>query len=180
VSIVAKMIALDHALEEARMPHAFGGALALAFCTQRARGTIDIDLNVFIETSRTDELLEVLPEGVEVTETSTEQLRRDGQTRAWWGETPVDLFLSTTSFHDDAAIRARRHDLGGASMPFLDCSDLAVFKAFFDRPKDWVDLAEMYETGTLEADRIVGILARYLGPEDLRISRLLELTSPSS
>ena len=77
MSIVAKMIALDHALEEARMPHAFGGALALAFCTKRARGTIDIDLNVFIETSRTDELLEVLPEGVVVTTTSTEQLRRD-------------------------------------------------------------------------------------------------------
>ena len=180
MSIVAKMIALDHALEEARMPHAFGGALALAFCTKRARGTIDIDLNVFIETSRTDELLEVLPEGVEVTQTSTEQLRRDGQTRAWWGETPVDLFLSTTSFHDDAAIRARPHDLGGASMPFLDCSDLAVFKAFFDRPKDWVDLAEMWEVGTLDVDRTIGILARYLGPDDQRIARILELTSPAS
>jgi len=32
------------ALDDADVPHAFGGALALAWCTQRARGTIDIDL----------------------------------------------------------------------------------------------------------------------------------------
>ena len=41
------------ALDDARIPHAFGGALALAWCTQRARGTIDIDVNVFVDRSRT-------------------------------------------------------------------------------------------------------------------------------
>jgi hypothetical protein len=67
-----------------------------------------------------------------------------------------------------------------AEVDTTSCSDLAVFKAFFDRPKDWVDLAEMNEAGTLEADRIVGILARYLGPEDHRVARVLEFRHPSS
>jgi hypothetical protein len=180
VSIVAKMIAIDGALDEAGIPHAFGGALALAFCTERARGTIDIDLNVFLVPSRIDELIAALPGEVEIDDRSSVQLARDGQTRAWWESTPVDLFLSTTPYHDEAASRSRYHELGGRMMPFLDCSDLAVFKAFFDRPKDWVDLAEMNEAGTLEADRIVGILARYLGPEDHRVARVLEFRHPSS
>ena len=48
-------------------------------------------------------------------------------------------------------------------VPFLDCSDLAVFKAFFNRSKDWVDLAVMLYDGTLDADRVIGVLTEYLG-----------------
>ena len=158
MSIVDKIVALDKALDDAEIPHAFGGALALAYCTERARGTVDIDLNVFVDVSR---------------------LGRDGQTRAWWDTTPVDLFLSTTPFHEAAAGRSRQRELGGRSMPFLDCSDLSVFKAFFDRPRDWVDLAEMWEAGTLDADRVVGILVRYLGADDHRVVRLVDLTAAS-
>ena len=64
-------------------------------------------------------------------------------------------------------------------MPFLDCSDLSVFKAFFDRPRDWVDLQEMWDAGTLDADRVVGILVRYLGAGDHRVVRLVDLTAAS-
>ena len=46
--LVDKIVALHRSFEAARIPHAFGGALALAWCTQRARGTIDIDVNVFV------------------------------------------------------------------------------------------------------------------------------------
>ena len=60
-------------------------------------------------------------------------------------------------------------------MPFLDCSDLAVFKTFFDGPKDWVDLAEMHAAGSLDVERVVGVLATYLGADDPRIERLLRL-----
>jgi hypothetical protein len=111
VSIVAKMIAIDGALDEAGIPHAFGGALALAFCTERARGTIDIDLNVFLVPSRIDELIAALPGEVEIDDRSSVQLARDGQARAWWESTPVDLFLSTTPYHDEAASRSRYHEL---------------------------------------------------------------------
>ena len=61
IGIPAKMRAIHHALREADIPHAFGGALALAWCTERARGTIDIDLNVFTGTDQVREVLDVLP-----------------------------------------------------------------------------------------------------------------------
>ena len=42
-----KMLAIHEHLAEARIDHAFGGALALAWCTHQARGTIDLDVNIF-------------------------------------------------------------------------------------------------------------------------------------
>ena len=50
-----------------------------------------------------------------------------------------------------------------------------MFKAFFDRTKDWADLEEMRDAGTLDVDRVVGVLVRYLGTDDPRITRLLAL-----
>jgi hypothetical protein len=50
-----------------------------------------------------------------------------------------------------------------------------VFKAFFDRTKDWADLEEMRAAGSLDVDRLIGVLVRYLGPSDHRIARLVEL-----
>ena len=47
-TLADRIVAVHRSLAKARLPHAFGGALALAWCTQRARGTIDIDVNVFV------------------------------------------------------------------------------------------------------------------------------------
>ena len=41
-TLPTKIVAIHKALASAKLPHAFGGALALAWCTERARGTIDI------------------------------------------------------------------------------------------------------------------------------------------
>ena len=60
-------------------------------------------------------------------------------------------------------------------MPFLSCGDLAVFKAFFNRTKDWADLEEMAAAGTLDLDRVLGVLVRYLGADDERVDRLTAL-----
>jgi len=62
--LAEKIIAVDAALDAASLPHAFGGALALAWCTGRARGTIDIDVNVFVPGERAAEVLSALPTGV--------------------------------------------------------------------------------------------------------------------
>lgn len=60
-------------------------------------------------------------------------------------------------------------------IPFLSCSDLAVFKAFFDRTRDWADLEDMAAAGTFDVDRVTGVLVRYLGPDDERVARLLDV-----
>jgi len=177
-SIVDKILAVDAALAERRIAHAFGGALALAFCTERARGTIDIDVNVFVGPDEAAAVLAALPAEVAHGDDDRERLERDGQTRLWWEQTPVDVFLDTTDFHVEAAQRRREHDFAGRRVPFLACSDLAVFKAFFNRTKDWADLEEMLAVGALNVDQTLGVLVRYLGEDDERVERLRGLAAP--
>ena len=173
MSVLAdKIVAIHGALDAADIPHAFGGALALAWCTERARGTIDIDVNVFVDGSRAREVLDALPGGIAWTDETLAVIERDGQARLWWDATPVDLFVNTTEFHVEVGHRCRREPFAGVEVPFLACADLAVFKAFFDRTKDWADLEEMAAAGTLDVDRVVGVLTRYLGGADARVERL--------
>ena len=100
--------------------------------------------------------------------------------RLWWGATPVDLFTDTTDFHREAASRSVVHEFAGARVPFLQCRDLAVFKAFFNRSKDWVDLEEMQVAGTLDVTHLVGVLALYLGLDDERVARARDLSPQSN
>lgn len=171
-TLVEKIVAVHRSLDAAGVAHAFGGALALAWCTQRARGTIDIDVNVFLAPDQATLALAGLPEGVQATPADRRLLERDGQARLWWDGTPVDVFLNTTGYHEQVATRCRREWFSGEELPFLACADLAVFKAFFNRSKDWVDLEEMRGAGTLDVAQIGAVLAEYLGADDERIARL--------
>lgn len=168
----AKIVDLHKALERAQLPHAFGGALALAWCTRRARGTIDIDVNVFVGTQGSESVFRALPKKVTWNDADLATLQRDGQVRIWWDKTPLDLFLNTTPYHDDVALRVRWERFADASIPFLSCQDIAVFKAFFNRTKDWADIEEMHAAGTLEVPRVIAVLVRYMGADDERVARL--------
>jgi len=177
-SIADKILAISVALDDKRLPYAFGGALALAFCTERARGTIDIDVNVFVGQDDAHVVLGALPPQVGRTDSDLRALERDGQVRLRWDQTPVDVFLDTTEFHVEAAQRRQLHEFGGRQIPFLGCSDLAVFKAFFNRTKDWADLEEMIAIRALNVDQTIGVLVRYLDEDDERVERLRGLTDP--
>lgn len=174
-SLVRKIVALHRALDKAGLPHAFGGALALAWCTERARGTIDIDVNVFVDASRSDDVVAAMPRGVVRDDAQLAALERDGQVRLWWDRTPIDLFLDTTPFHREVFGRCREEDFGGSRVPFVSCRDIAVFKAFFDRTRDWADLEDMHSAGTLDIDAVAAVLIEYLGPDDERIRRLVAI-----
>ncbi len=171
-SLPDRIVELHETLLAHEIEHAFGGALALAWCTRRARGTIDIDINIFLPVDRADEILEMLPEGVKVTRKDRQLLKREGQVRVWWEKTPVDLFLNTTPYHADVANRVRWERFMDRDVPFLSCQDLAVFKAFFNRGKDWVDVDEMIEAGTLDVGEVMATLIEYLGADDERIAEL--------
>jgi hypothetical protein len=170
-----KMLAMHASLDAAGIDHAFGGALALAWCTQQARATIDLDINAFVAPTRAADAVAGLPGEVVVTVEDRARLERDGQARLWWGTTPVDLFLNTTTFHEQLAARVHWEPFAGARLPFLACHDLAVFKAFFSRTKDWADLEAMVEAGALDIASVIGVLVPLLGPGDERIERLLAL-----
>jgi len=168
-----KIVALEGALGEARVPHAFGGALALAYYAT-PRGTHDIDLNVFVPAARGDRVLELLAElGVAAGgATALREVRDRGQTRLRWEHTPIDLFFSTDALHESCMARVRRVPFGADEIPILSAEDLAVFKAVFDRPKDWSDLAEMlYAQGpAFDAAYVTGWLRRILTEDDARLA----------
>jgi hypothetical protein len=162
--LAARIVQLHGALERAVLPHAFGGAIALAYCIEEPRGTKDIDLNVFVGADRVDEVLAALPSGLTASDAERLQLARDGQSRLWWGETPVDLFLSNVPFHDHAEASLRRVPFAEVpDLPVLSCADLAVFKAFFARPKDALDVANMIETGTVDRADLEATVVAMLG-----------------
>lgn len=172
-----KMIAIHRALLAAEIAHAFGGALALAWCVGAPRGTADIDVNILVDLDQLQVVIGALPEEVSTPTTAIAMLQRDGQARLWWAKTPIDVFLNTTEFHEELIDRIRFEPFAGEVLPFLDCNDLAVFKAFFDRSKDWVDMEEMVTARTLDVERVLGTLVRHLGGDDPRIERLRALTA---
>lgn len=102
-------------------------------------------------------------------------VEKDGQARLWWGTTPLDLFLSTTAFHDAAMERVRFELFAGRMVPFLACGDLAVFKAFFNHRRDWADMEDMVVAGSIDVEAVVSVLGDHLGEDDERVLNLRAL-----
>ena len=175
-SLPAKVIAVDEALAGAKIPHAIGGALALAYYAE-PRATIDIDVNVFVGPDRRDEVSGALAGiGVADDEVDDAALERDGQCRLWWGDNSVDLFLACDPIHAEMRKEARRAPFGETTIPILAPEHLAVCKAVLDRPKDWLDIEQMLiATDDLDVDAIEGWLERLAGREDPRLEHLVEL-----
>jgi hypothetical protein len=175
ITLTEKIVRLHQSLQAGGFAHAFGGALALAWCTERARGTVDIDCNIFVGGNEAASLAAALPKEVAWNEADVAVLARDGQIRLFWGPTPIDLFLNTTDFHEQAALRAKVQTFAGENIPFLSCTDLTVFKAFFNRTKDWADIEEMLAIGSVDRERVIGVLTLFLGGDDERVDRFTSL-----
>jgi hypothetical protein len=169
--MIDKIFAVHDALDHAGVPHAFGGAIALGYCLRHPRGTVDIDVNVFVGTEQARAVFDALPTGVTWGEDDLLTTERDEQVRLWWDETAVDLFFVADAFHVDTGRRAREVELVGLPLPVLDCVSLAVFKALYNRTKDWADLEAMSKSGTLDVEQVAGWLTRLLG-NDERIDHL--------
>ena len=176
-SLVERIVALEAAFTAARVPHAFGGALALAFHTEEPRGTRDIDVNAFVAPPDIGTVFTALPSGVIWDLDDCARGERDGQIRVFWDDTPIDLFFTTHTFHDVAQIHVERVPFAGITIPILGATELLVFKAFFDRTKDWADIEAMVEAGTADLHSALGWLVDLLGPDDARIVRLRRLLS---
>lgn len=176
VPLVEKVRAVDRALAE--IPHAFGGALSLAYYAE-PRATVDIDVNVFVSTDRVDTVLGPLRAlGVKAGPEDVDRIRADGQTRIWWDGTPIDLFFAYDPFHDAARGAARRVPFGDTSIPILSAEHLMVCKAIFDRSKDWVDLEAIVHTGrSIDVAEVLRWVGRIAGDDDPRYERIAALVT---
>jgi hypothetical protein len=179
-SLPEKVIVIHEALTDAKVPHALGGALALAYYAD-PRATIDIDINVFVPTESWRKVIEALTEvGVDASRLDGSALERDGQCRLWWGDNAVDLFFAYDPIHDEMRRHSRRVPFGGVTISILSPEHLAVCKAMFDRHKDWIDIEQMLVAGDdLDLSEIEKWLMRMVGNSDKRMERLQALrTTP--
>ena len=171
LTLAQRVVAIDVALTA--IPHAFGGALALAYYAE-PRATIDIDLNVFVPTTRFDDVAAPLRGlGAGVDDPSIAELaRRDGQVRVMWDSTPIDLFFAYDPFHDAAGAGRRIVPFADGSIPILAPEHLVVCKVVFNRPKDWVDIDAIVEIGAdLDTAEVLRWVGRIAGDDDPRYER---------
>jgi hypothetical protein len=174
-----RLLAVHDALENAGIPHAIGGAIALGYCALEPRGTQDLDLNVFVGTDRVKEVFAALPPPVAITGLKLEQAERDGQVRLWWDQTPVDLFFNVLPFHEQVAKGVRHVSFEGRTIPVIGCNELALFKAMFNRTRHWADIEAMVEARALDVPRVVGWIREMAGVDAAEADKLAALV-PSS
>lgn len=178
-SLPEKVVVIHESLTDAKVPHALGGALALAYYAD-PRATIDIDINVFVPTGRWREVVNALTEiGVSASRLDPTALERDGQCRLWWGDNAVDLFFAYDPIHEEMRRQSRRVPFGGVTVSILSPEHLAVCKAMFDRRKDWIDIEQMLiACDDLDLSEIEKWLVRMVGDSDQRVERLKALGTP--
>jgi len=127
--LAAKIEAVHRSLEEAGVPHAFGGALALGFYAE-PRDTKDIDVNVFVATQE-------------------RELKLD------WEGTPVHFFFSCDALHEVMERRVREVPLGDGTIPLIAPEHLVIRKALIGRPKDRLDIERILAcTSPLDLEEI--------------------------
>lgn len=158
------------------LPHAFGGAIALAYVAD-PRGTADIDLNVFVPVDQVDRVIAGLaPLGLRPERSLDEWMPAAGlRLRSPDHPFPVDVFVSLGAAYDEIERRCELRPLGPsrASIPVLSADDLAVFKLSFGRDKDWVDLRAMSRSTALDLDYIERQVLALRGPTmHPRVARL--------
>jgi hypothetical protein len=173
-----QIVAIEGALSEAGIPHAFGGAQALAYYGP-IRATHDIDLNVFVSAREGRRVLDTLGGlGAEVANPGLIVLiERDEQVRVFWDATPLDLFFAYDPLHRSSMERRRKVDFYGDPIHILSAEDLIVYKATFDRAKDWSDIAGMIFAclEPIDFDYVRSWLERIDDDERRRVDRIERL-----
>ena len=172
MTLAERLLAIHRALAAAELPHAFGGAIALAYWTAEPRGTRDLDVNVFLPAADAELMLAALPDAVRATPADRRALEETGQARLWWDDTPVDVFLDYAPIHAAAARNRRDVPFEGETIPVLGPVELAVFKAMFDRTKDWADIEAMVANDSLPLEVVRRELVAMVEADDARVARL--------
>lgn len=170
------IITVHTALVKGDVPHAFGGAIALAYAGS-PRYTHDIDINIALSQEHGPRVLDILAPifPIRDREKAERELRTIAQTRLRWGDLPIDLFFANTPIHDSMATRSREVDFMGVSIPVISAEDLVICKSLFNRTKDWLDIENIFRVREqIGIHYIRHWLNEFCEPEDERILRIEE------
>lgn len=172
-----KLIAIHDCLDASGIEHAFGGAIALAYAVPEPRATIDIDINISVPVGQAGRVVEALPEGVVARPGVKERIAADGQDRLRWGVVPLDLFFPQHEFHSIVAGRTISEPFRDAVIKVITPTDLTVFKALFNRRKDWADIESMLRAGVVDEAEAIRWTRTIVGddhPSHMELVRLID------
>jgi hypothetical protein len=163
--------------------YAFGGALALGFWGV-PRGTLDVDVTLFVANSEPDEMVAILQEaGCSLSHSSAMlSLHEHGFCRVNFRGIPLDIFLPTIPFYEQARARRRTVTLRHQPICIWDAETLCVFKMMFFRLKDLADVEQIIQVQGDRLDRswVRDQIIAIHGPRDPRVARWGELAEPST
>ncbi len=175
---VAQQLAAS--LEERRCDYALGGAIALGYWGE-PRGTIDVDLTVFLSPKQPSGCIRLLQEfGCQVESArALESLLEHGFCEVRLRGLRIDVFLPTLPFYEAARQRRRRVPLGEQMVMIWDAETLCVFKMMFFRRKDVADVEQVLriQGEGLDRDWVRARLEEIYGRRDPRIAQWRELVA---
>jgi len=169
-----KVMEIAKALEQARIPYAFGGAIALAYYAA-PRGTEDIDINVFLRAEEAGTCSKAL-ERLGIGSPEVDRDMHHHQRVLFWEHTPIHVFFSYDPFHESCKARARQVPFADGEIWILSAEDITIFKVVYDRPKDRAEVREVLLCLGERMDSAYTLewLERLLGGEDARLTRFRE------
>ncbi len=174
-SLPDKVAAIHKSLQAKKIPHAIGGDLALAYYAEPSV-RVHIDLHIFIPAEDRQSVIDALsPLGIK-SERDEVALTEGSQLRVWWGDSAINFFFAYDEIHEKMRKETRKVPFADTSLPILAPEHLAICKAMFDRPKDWLDIEQMLiATDDLDIGEIEAQLHRMVGSDNPRLQRLDEL-----
>jgi len=159
--------------------YALGGAIALSFWAN-PRGTMDVDLTLFLSPEQPAEVVWQLSEiGCDVSATeAVASLREHGFCRCQYASYRVDVFVPRIPFYELARQRRRNVLLGNERVMVWDAETLSVFKMMFFRRKDIADVEQILRNQpALDRAWVREQLVDMYGARDARIAQWDELVN---
>lgn len=180
LSALAAARRIAERLDEDHLPYAIGDALALGVWGA-PRATKDVDLTIFIEEAELGRAFDALERaGVMLErETAIREVRQIGMFKGRAGRLFVDVFITGHPQYEDMRRRRVAIDdpVSGRALSFISAEDLALHKLIYGRPKDVIDLEQLFaRRPTLDVSYIRGWLVRMVPAGDPRLAILDDLT----
>jgi hypothetical protein len=174
----ARALQIAECFERANVPYAIGGALALGIWGV-PRGTVDVDVNVFVEDDRVRAVASLLRSiGVSVNDDgAAAQSVARGMFVGTWDGMRIDVFTPSIAFsHEALRTRVRKRALDIDAW-YLSAESVAVFKLLFFRSKDIPDLERLVAVADVDAGYVRRWIVDMMGEDDPRVMKWDEIVA---